>query len=140
MSNPSLVAFVRSINPLRASRLALLTPAAFTLLALFGMASAQTVTTTAKPQLVANARRYAEKGLKPATGRSGSASLTARALLGKNGMTTVEMTTGELDGGGAQPGNINKAQLKPLSESGEALYARNYTGLSGGGYFMTTVN
>jgi len=50
------------------------------------------------------------------------------------------MTTGGLDGGGAQPGNINKARLKPLDENGEALYARNYTGLAGGGYFKTAVN
>jgi hypothetical protein len=81
-----------------------------------------------------------ERGLKPATGRSGSASLTARALLGKDGTTTVEMTTGGLDGGGAQPGNINKARLKPLDENGEALYARNYTGLVSGGYFKAAVN
>lgn len=140
MSTPSLGAFVRSINVVRASRLALLAHAGFTLLTLFGVASAQTVNTTSKPQLVANVRRYLEKGLKPATGRSDLASLTARALLGKDGTTTVEMTTGGLDGGGARPGNISKTQLKPLNENGEALYARNYTGLLGGGYFMTTVN
>jgi hypothetical protein len=138
MSNASLAEFVRSLNAVKASRLALLTYAGFTLLAPFSMASAQTVNTTSKPLLVANARRYLEKGLKPATGRSGLASLTARALLGKDGRTTVEMTTGGLDGGGARPGNINKTQLKPLNENGEALYARNYTGLVGGGYFITT--
>jgi hypothetical protein len=104
-----------------------------------GVAGAQTLDTASRPQLHPNGRRYMEKGLKPATGRSGSASLTARALLGKDGATTVEMTTGGLDGG-PRPGNINKAQLKPLDESGEALYARNYTGLRGGGYFQTSVN
>jgi hypothetical protein len=89
--------------------------------------------------LVPNARRYKDSGLKPATGRSGSASLTARALLGNDGATTVELSTGPLDTGGTKPGNINKSQIKPLDENGEALYARNY-GNSGGGYFTTTVN
>src|ERR687886_486694 len=62
--------------------------ACLTLLALFGIARGQTVNTTPRPQLVPNGRRYLERGLKPATGRSGSASLTARALLGKDGATT----------------------------------------------------
>ncbi|HEX8146935.1 MAG TPA: hypothetical protein VF591_07130 [Pyrinomonadaceae bacterium] len=113
--------------------------ACFALLVLFGLAHAQTVNNTSRPQLTPNGRRYRESGLKPATGRSGSATLTARALLGKGGETTVEVTTGALDGGGARPGSINKARLKPLDENGEALYARNYTGLSGR-YFKTTVN
>jgi hypothetical protein len=95
--------------------------------------------TTSKPQLVPNARRYKESGLKPATGRSGSASLTGRALLGNDGATTVELSTGQLDTGDTKPGNINKSQIKPLDENGDALYARNYVN-SGGGYFTTTVN
>ena len=109
------------------------------LLALFSTSFAQTANTNSKPQLVPNARRYKESGLKPASGRSGSASLTARALLGKDGATAIELSTGELDTEATKPGNINKSQIKPLDENGEALYARNYTG-SGGGYFSTTVN
>ena len=93
---------------------------------------------TSKPQMVPNTRRYKDTGMKPATGRSGSASLTARALLGKDGATTIEMTTGQLDTDAATPGAIRKAQLKPLDENGEALYARNFTGASG--YFSTNVN
>ena len=106
---------------------------------LFSTSFAQTPNTASQPQLVPNARRYKESGLKPATGRSGSASLTGRALLGKDGMTTVELSTGQLDTSAPKPGNINKSQIKPLNENGEALYARNYTN-SGGGYFTTTVN
>lgn len=109
------------------------------LLALFSTSFAQTANTNSKPQLVPNARRYKESGLKPASGRSGSASLTARALLGKDGATAIELSTGELDTDATKPGNINKSQIKPLNENGEALYARNYAG-SGGGYFTTTVN
>ena len=107
--------------------------------ALFSTSFAQTQNTASKPQLVPNARRYKESGLKPATGRSGSASLTGRALLGKDGATTVELSTGQLDTNETKPGNINKSQIKPLNENGEALYARNYAN-AGGGYFTTTVN
>src|SRR5215213_139927 len=91
-----------------------------------------------RPQLVPAGRKYQDKGLKPATGRSGSVSLTARALMGRDGKSLVEMTTGEFDAQAPPPGNINRAQLKPLDENGEALYARNFTGLTGGGYFRTT--
>src|SRR5919202_696334 len=124
MSNPSLGVFLRSVGAVRSWPVPRPALACLTLLALFGMARGQTVNTTSRPQLVPNGRRYMERGLKPATGRSGSASLTARALLGKDGATTVEMTTGGLDGGGERPGSINKSQLKPLDENGEALYAR----------------
>ena len=140
MSNPSHRLYVRSVGAVRSGPAAHAARVCLTLLALFGVARGQTVNTASKPQLVPNGRRYLERGLKPAKGRSGSASLTARALLGKDGATTVEMTTGGLDGGGDGPGNINKAQLKPLDENGEALYARNYAGLVGGGYFQTNVN
>src|ERR687883_466918 len=104
--------------------------ACVTLLVLHGPVRAQS-----KPQLIPNGRKYLDKGLKPASGRSGSASLTARALVGRDGKSEVELTTGEMDAQATPPGNINKAQLKPLDENGEPLYARNYTGLSGGGLF-----
>ena len=94
MSNPSPGVFVRSVGAVRSGAAAPPALACFMLLALFGVAHPQTVNTTPRPQLLPNVRRYMEKGLKPATGRSGSASMTARALLGKDGATTVEMTTG----------------------------------------------
>ena len=118
-----------------ASRLGL---SCFIFFAIFSTSFAQTPNTASKPQLVPNARRYKESGLKPPTGRSGSASVTGRALLGKDGTTTVELTTGQLDTDDTKPGSINKSQIKPLDENGEALYARNYT--NSGGYFSTTVN
>ncbi len=109
------------------------------LFALCSSSFAQTANTSAKPQLIPNSRRYRESGLKPAAGRSGSASLTGRALAGKDGTTTIEMSTGQLNAGGTNPGSIKKAQVKPLDENGEALYARNYAG-SANGYFSTAVN
>jgi hypothetical protein len=130
--------FLVVVYPARLNSAFRLALSCLTLLALFSTSFAQTVNTTSKPQLVPNGRRYKENGLKPATGRSGSASLTGRALLGKNGATNIELSTGQLDTGETQPGNINKSQIKPLDENGEALYTRNYANT--GGYFTTTVN
>jgi hypothetical protein len=106
----------------------------------FPSASAQGSAKASRPALVPNHKKYRVTGLQPATGRSGSASLTARALLGKDGKTLLEATTGELDSAAAPPGNINKIQLKPLDQEGEAMYARNFTGLNAGGYFKTSVD
>lgn len=93
-----------------------------------------------KPRLLSNSKKYRDAGLPAATGRSGAASLTARALLGKDGRTSVELTTGALDSAAPAPGRIVKAQLKPLQSSGEPTYARNFAGLAGGGTFSTSVN
>jgi hypothetical protein len=109
------------------------------LLLLSGSAWAQT-SHSSRPTPIPNSKRYRDKGLHPATGRSGSASLTVRALIDKAGNTDIEMTTGLLDSDQTPPGNINKAQLKPLNQDGKALYTRNYNGLTGGGYFTTRVN
>src|SRR5215216_2754712 len=118
MSKESSFALAYSTSPLK-FRLAL---SCLMLFAFFSTSFAQTANTTSKPQLIPNTRRYKESGLKPASGRSGSASLTGRALLGKDGVTTIEMSTGQLDTGETQPGNINKSQIKPLDENGAALY------------------
>jgi hypothetical protein len=111
-------------------------------LPLAGAARAQSggSATLSKPRLISNGKKYRDAGLPAATGRSGAATLTARALLGKDGQTSFELTTGALDSSAPAPGNITKAQLKPLSSTGEAAYARNFTGLAGGGTFNTTVN
>ncbi|HEY0172984.1 MAG TPA: hypothetical protein VGB98_18360 [Pyrinomonadaceae bacterium] len=133
-----------NISPvLRLVRKTVLTSLAASLLALplGGAARAQaTGDTLSKPRLIANAKKYSDKGLPVARGRSGAASLTARAMLGKDGQTAVELTTGALDDAAPAPGQITKAQLKPLSQTGEAVYARNFNGLAGGGRFATTVN
>lgn len=58
-----------------------------------------------------NTIKYKNSGLPNATGRSGSASIEARALLGSDGVTTIELTTGSFENGGAT-GTIAKVQLK----------------------------
>lgn len=44
-----------------------------------------------------NRVRYSDRGVKPGTGRSGSAYATVRALLGKDGHTMIEAKTGSFD-------------------------------------------
>jgi hypothetical protein len=71
-----------------------------------------------------------------AHGRTGSAQLTARALLGKDGNTSIEVTTGALDSTATPPGSFAKVQLKPLGPDGDAMFAQNFTALSTGkGYY-----
>ena len=79
---------------------------------------------------------YRQSGVGNAHGRSGSANLTARALLGKDNNTTVELTTGTLDSNATPPGRIARVQMKPLMPNGQALFAHNFTGLStSSGYY-----
>src|SRR5205814_10164127 len=71
-----------------------------------------------------NQQKYRDAGSHPATGRSGSASLAARALLGKDGITTLDMSTGTLDEPGA-PGSIAKVQTKVFTLANELAAVAN---------------
>ena len=85
---------------------------------------------------IQSSKHYRQSGVGNGHGRSGSANLTARALLGKDNNTTVELTTGTLDSNATPPGRIARVQMKPLMPSGEALFAHNFTGLSASsGYY-----
>ena len=84
-----------------------------------------------------NAEKYRDQGAHPATGRSGSASIQSRALLGKDGNTAFEATTGELDGA-TPPGEIAKVQLTSLNGNGDAIVTTNFNHI-GGGYWSTIV-
>jgi hypothetical protein len=77
-----------------------------------------------------NSEKYSDKGAKPATGRAGSALLSGRALIGKDGATTLELSTGQLDVSPPR-GEIAKAQVKLFN--GSALRGTlNYNHLAGG--------
>ena len=82
-----------------------------------------------------NSVKYRDAGMKPATGRSGSATISARALYGSDGRATLEVTTGSFESAAAAPGNIDKVQVKLLENNkiGRQVFARNYNGLTGGG-------
>src|SRR6266566_4975442 len=66
--------------------------------------------------------RYRESGIPNATGRDGSAVVTARALLGKDNNATIELTTGKLDSSATPPGSFAYVQFRPLAPSGAALF------------------
>ena len=95
--------------------------------------AARSTANPAEPPLIANAVKYAERGAKPATGRSGSAALTARALIGKDGQTVLEVTTGALDTPAPAPGTLVKLQVRQFTPKDEPLRTLNYNDLPGGG-------
>jgi hypothetical protein len=67
------------------------------------------------PQLVPNSVKYKDSGIPNARGASGSATVESRALLGADGITDVELTTGSFDGNAAPSGTIEKVQLKLIN-------------------------
>jgi len=83
---------------------------------------------------VKSSKHYRESGVGNATGRSGSANMSARALLDKDGNTVVEVTTGALDSSSTPPGSFRKVQVKALSPAGDALSVDNYFPSTGGYY------
>lgn len=84
---------------------------------------------------VKSSKHYRESGVGNATGRAGSANMTARALLGKDGTAIVEVTTGTFDSGNTPPGSFRKVQYKPLTAAGKALYAQNFFPTTASGYY-----
>ncbi len=88
---------------------------------------------------VNSSKHYRESGVGNATGRAGSANMTARALLGKDGNSTVELTTGVLDSSTTPPGSFAKVQFKPFTAAGNPLFAQNFTPLTTtSGYYSFT--
>src|SRR5215213_2998579 len=85
-------------------------------------------------ELIPNTLKYKDSSVPNASGRSGNAAIEARALLGKDALTQLEVTTGSLEATAAAPGNIDKVKLKLVNTD----YTNSWSGLSGGGYFTTT--
>lgn len=83
----------------------------------------------AAPVFQPNSNHYADRNPSAVTGRSGSASLASRALLGKDGKTTVDVTTGTI-GAATAPGQISKLQFKGLRSDGTAAFTLNYSGMT----------
>jgi hypothetical protein len=80
-----------------------------------------------------NKEKYRDKGHKPATGRAGSAVLTTRALLGKDGMTTLDVSTGELDAITPAPGTLSRVEVKLLTPKGKTVWRHKYKTRRGNG-------
>ena len=79
---------------------------------------------------VSNSVKYKNTGVKPGTGRAGSASLDARVMIGKDGKMLVEASTGTV-ASGAGPGTLAKVQVKFLD------ITTNFNNLTAGGYWST---
>ncbi|HET7435164.1 MAG TPA: hypothetical protein VFN10_10690 [Thermoanaerobaculia bacterium] len=79
-----------------------------------------------------NSTKYRDSGIPNATARSGSAAIEARALLGRDGLTDLQVTTGSLSGGTA-PGNIDKVQLKRIIDN--RTIVSNDNNLNDGGVY-----
>lgn len=72
---------------------------------------------TGKLELTPNHVKYRDAGMQNATGRSGAASIEARALLESDGVAVIEVTTGTLDSDTPAPGNIDKIKIKVGDET-----------------------
>ena len=84
---------------------------------------------------VQSSKHYRESGVNNATGRSGSAHMTARALLSKDGSATVEVTTGTLDSTTMPPGSFRKVQFKALNAAGNPTMVQNLFPPTASGYY-----
>ncbi len=80
---------------------------------------------------VTSGARYSDRGAKPATGRSGSAALTAEAVFGADGLTTLTVTPYRAsDAQYLTPvGCIEKVMVKAYRTDGSLAWVRNFTGL-----------
>lgn len=72
-----------------------------------------------------NDLKYKDSGVKPATGRSGSASIEAHALLGRDGVTSIEVSSN---------GTLERVQLKLTATD----LTRNFNNLASAQTFTTT--
>lgn len=81
----------------------------------------------AQSPFVPNDIKYKDSGVKPATGRSGSATIEAYALLGSDDVTTIEVSA-------PAPGVIEKVQVKRIASD----LTTNFNG-AGGNTFSATM-
>lgn len=73
-----------------------------------------------------NAGKYRDNSLPHATGRSGSATLTAQAVLGADGVTRLRVTSGSASYPGQARGELAKVQVKAWGPDGEKLLTDNF--------------
>jgi hypothetical protein len=89
-----------------------------------------------RPTRFANTIKYRDKGKKHARALAGVASLEARALLGRDGGTILDISTGAIDGAPGA-GVLSKIQLKLYAPDGALQTTTNYKGLSTPVYQLT---
>jgi hypothetical protein len=84
----------------------------------------------AAPARVPNKQPYKVTATATATGRTGSGTMSARALIDRNHHALLEIAAGDLETPPA--GTVSKLQLKAFDGNGDLLYANNYGGLNTG--------
>jgi hypothetical protein len=96
--------------------------------------------TSRGPTRFANSIKYRDKGLKHARARAGiaatAATLEARALLGRDGSTTLDISTGAIDAPDASQ-LLSKVQLKQYAPNGELQITTNYKQINSPVYQLT---
>src|ERR1051326_7582349 len=113
--------------------------AAALVLAIASIANAQ------DPTFQAGSQKYKERNATGGKGRSGGATLAARLLLGKDGVTTLEATTAPdfLPPNTAYPATLPsfwKAQVAAIDTNGVTMFSYVYNNLNVGGYFTQSYN
>lgn len=83
-------------------------------------------------QLVANRSKYRDGGAPHATGRSGSATLVASAVIDANGVTHLTVVSGGLSDPGSGRGELEKVQVKGFALGGEKVFTQNHHRLNTG--------
>lgn len=85
-------------------------------------------------------QKYKERNPAGGKGRAGGASLTARMLYGKNGVTQMEATTGEFNSPTPPPGVIWKLQVSALDALGVVMSTTQYKDPEpASGYFSQSI-
>ena len=88
---------------------------------------------------ISSSLHYRESGVPDGVGESNSAVVTARALLGKDNNSTVELTTGKLDSNTTPPGSFASVRFEPFTPSGVPLLRKYFSHLATpAGYYSFT--
>lgn len=82
--------------------------------------------------LVSNAVKYRDSSIKPASGRAGSAQLTALALVGKDGVAQLTVTARPADTTRAAAPNLTKVKVKAASPQGGEIFTQGFSELNAG--------
>jgi len=92
-----------------------------------------------EPERISNTTRYRVSKPSVAKGRSGSATLSTRALRRKSGETDVELSTADLDENAAPAGSISRVQIATTDARGRRQMVKEYNDLAAnGGYVAFT--
>jgi hypothetical protein len=82
-----------------------------------------------------NSVKYSDKGHKAATQKGTYFQISAIALLDKQGVTHLAVTTGTFEDPASNIGVISKVQVRAVGPDGKTILNRNETGLTGGPRF-----